>query len=129
MKIPYCNIVTWKFLRRFVPLHVIFILWNISQKISSWLSYNIWYILEPDQTRSWEVQGFSYQGKFRQQIYSIDVYTDNYLPSFFKNLFCLLLNYFLLLGCVNTYKRHHWLILMTQKKGCTRRLRWGDTVI
>ena len=36
-------------------------------------------------------------------LYSIDVYTDNYLPSFSKTswLFCQLINYFLLLGCVN----------------------------
>ena len=37
----------------------------------------------------------------KQQIYSIDVYTDNYLSFFFKDLFRLLLNYFLLLGYVN----------------------------
>ena len=38
---------------------------------------------------------------FKQQIYSIDVYTDNYLPFVFKDLFRLLLNNFLLLGLVN----------------------------
>ena len=37
-----------------------------------------------------------------KQIYSIDVYTDNYLPTFFKDLFRLLRNYFLLLGCFDT---------------------------
>ena len=37
----------------------------------------------------------------KEQIYIIDVYTDNYLPSFFNDLFRLLLNNFLLLGCVN----------------------------
>ena len=36
-----------------------------------------------------------------QQIYSIDVYTAYYLPSFFKDIFRLLLKCFLLLGCVN----------------------------
>ena len=39
-----------------------------------------------------------------KQIYSINVYSDNYLPSFFKDLFCLLLNYFLQLCCVNMRK-------------------------
>ena len=36
-----------------------------------------------------------------QQIFSIDVFTDNYLPPFSKDLFRLLANCFLLLGFVN----------------------------
>ena len=34
-------------------------------------------------------------------IYRLDVYTDNYLPPFSKDLFRLLANYFMLLGSVN----------------------------
>ena len=41
---------------------------------------------------------FLQAGKEKQK-YNIDVFTDNYLPSFFKNIFRLLLNYFLLLSC------------------------------
>ena len=44
----------------------------------------------------------------RQQIYSIDVYTDNYLPFLFKDLFRLFLNYFLLHGCVNISNTIGW---------------------
>ncbi len=36
-----------------------------------------------------------------KQIYSIDVYKDNYLPPFFNQLIRLPPNCFLLLGCVN----------------------------
>ena len=42
------------------------------------------------------------------KIYSIDVYTDNYFPFFFKDLFRLLLNYFLLLGCVDISDTIGW---------------------
>ena len=42
-----------------------------------------------------------------QQIYSIDEYTENYLPPFSKDLSRLLANCFLLLGCVS---RHYRLI-------------------
>ena len=35
----------------------------------------------------------------KQKIYSIDIYTDNYLPPFFNDRFRLLLNCFLLLEC------------------------------
>ena len=45
-----------------------------------------------------------------QQIYNIDVYTDNYLPSFFNDLFRLLPNCFLLLGCGNFSVTFAWLI-------------------
>ena len=63
-----------------------------------------------------------------KQTYSIDVYTDNYLPSFFNDPFRLLPNSFLLLGCVNSHITIGW-FSMTQLKGDTRTVRWGDLVI
>ena len=48
------------------------------------------------------------EGMQRTDLYT-DVYTDNYLPSFFNDFIRVLVNYFLLLGCVNTHHTN-WLI-------------------
>ena len=64
----------------------------------------------------------------KQQIYSIDVYTDIYIRPFSNDLFRLLPNCFLLFGCVNITDIIGW-FSMNQLRVGTRTLRWGVTVI
>ena len=61
-------------------------------------------------------------------MYNIDVYADNHLPPFFNDPFRLLLNVFLLLGCVNITDTICG-FSMTQLRVGTRKKRWGDTVV
>ncbi len=49
---------------------------------------------------------------FKQQIYCIDVYREFYLPSLFNDLFRLLPNCFLLLGCVNITDNIGWISVL-----------------
>ena len=78
----------WDWVLHFINVNV----GNVSGS-SQWVEYSII-----------RVANLAYQLKVfvMEQIYSIDVYTVNYLPSIFNDLFRLLLNYFLLLGCINT---------------------------
>ena len=70
-----------------------------------------------------QVQGITQQNMFKQQIYSIDVYTANYLPPFINDLIRLLPNCFLLLVCVNITDSIGR-FAMTQLRVGTRTLRW-----
>ena len=63
-----------------------------------------------------------------KQIYSIDVYTDNYLLLFFNDLIRLLANCFLLLGCINIPNTIGWFLKAQWRVG-TRTFLWVKIII